>query len=285
MATVKGYKVFNPDWTCRDKQYTCPGRFTEDVTLELCNSGMHFCTELVDCFTYYPFLPGNHVAEVIAHGDVVNSKNKYCTNDLEVVRELSWFEVLEKVNTGKYCVGIGNSGSYNTGGHNSGQYNSGCRNTGNCNTGDENSGHYNSGDYNTGMHNTGNHNSGNWNSGDWNTCDGTSGCFNTTKISKIYLFNKPSEWTYETWADSGACLILSYMPTVDPEWVCYEEMSKEEKKTHPEAECREGYLRTNQTIRQIWWDGLCEGDKQVVLSIPNFDSTIFKQITGIDVGG
>lgn len=22
---VKGYKVFNSDWTCRDKQYTCPG--------------------------------------------------------------------------------------------------------------------------------------------------------------------------------------------------------------------------------------------------------------------
>ena len=24
--TVRGYKVFNSDWTCRDKQYTCPGR-------------------------------------------------------------------------------------------------------------------------------------------------------------------------------------------------------------------------------------------------------------------
>ena len=22
---VKGYKVFNSNWTCRDKQYTCPG--------------------------------------------------------------------------------------------------------------------------------------------------------------------------------------------------------------------------------------------------------------------
>jgi hypothetical protein len=26
---VKGYKVFNSDWTCRDKQYTCPGTFEE----------------------------------------------------------------------------------------------------------------------------------------------------------------------------------------------------------------------------------------------------------------
>ena len=26
---VNGYKVFNSDWTCRDKQYTCPGKFEE----------------------------------------------------------------------------------------------------------------------------------------------------------------------------------------------------------------------------------------------------------------
>lgn len=29
-APVKGFKVFKPDWTCRDKQYTCPGEFKED---------------------------------------------------------------------------------------------------------------------------------------------------------------------------------------------------------------------------------------------------------------
>ncbi len=24
---MRGYKVFNPDWTCNGYQYTCPGRF------------------------------------------------------------------------------------------------------------------------------------------------------------------------------------------------------------------------------------------------------------------
>ena len=28
---VKGYKVFNSDWKCRDKQYACPSKFEEDV--------------------------------------------------------------------------------------------------------------------------------------------------------------------------------------------------------------------------------------------------------------
>lgn len=37
---VKGYKVFNPDWTCKGKQYTCPGTFEEDVNPSICNVGM-----------------------------------------------------------------------------------------------------------------------------------------------------------------------------------------------------------------------------------------------------
>lgn len=67
---VHGYKVFNPDWTCRDKQYTCPGRFEEDVKLDVCNKGMHFCKKAADCFNYYRFDPDNRVAEVLAYGDV-----------------------------------------------------------------------------------------------------------------------------------------------------------------------------------------------------------------------
>lgn len=50
---MKGFKVFNPDWTCRDKQYTCPGEFKEDVKPMPCDRGMHFCPDLKDCFNYY----------------------------------------------------------------------------------------------------------------------------------------------------------------------------------------------------------------------------------------
>ena len=68
---IKGYKVFNPDWTCSPdvdhcKQYACPGYFEEDVTPVVCGHGMHFCKKAADCFRYYPFDPDNHVAEVIA---------------------------------------------------------------------------------------------------------------------------------------------------------------------------------------------------------------------------
>lgn len=69
---IKGFKVFNPDWTCspngNTKQYTCPGKFEEDVTPVRCGQGMHFCKAAADCFNYYDFNPDNHVAEVAAYG-------------------------------------------------------------------------------------------------------------------------------------------------------------------------------------------------------------------------
>ena len=87
MTEVKGFKVFNPDWTCRNKQYTCPGKFEEDVTPMMCNTGMHFCRRATDCFNYYKFNPENHVAEVIAYGDIAENGDKTCTNKLEIVRD------------------------------------------------------------------------------------------------------------------------------------------------------------------------------------------------------
>ena len=67
---VKGYKVFDPDWTCSGKQYTCPGKFEEKGELEVCGHGMHFCQTAADCFNYCRFDSKNKVAEVIAYGEV-----------------------------------------------------------------------------------------------------------------------------------------------------------------------------------------------------------------------
>ena len=134
IGVVKGFKVFNPDWTCKDKQYGCPGRFEEDVTPSICNKGMHFCKRASDCFNYYSFDPNNKVAEVIAYGEVSEEGNKCATNKLEVVRKIPWSELLDLVNTGKGCTGLCNSGNCNSGNYNSGNWNktnfsNGCFNT------------------------------------------------------------------------------------------------------------------------------------------------------------
>ena len=173
---IHGYKVFNSDWTCRDKQYTCPGIFEEDVIPTVCGSGMHFCKRAADCFNYYRFTPENKVAEVIAYADrTVEDDGKCATNYLEIVREISWQEVLELVNTGVGCTGFCNKGDQNSGDRNSGDRNSGNRNSGDQNSGDWNSGDRNSGKLNSGNRNSGNENSGNCNSGDRNSGNRNSG--------------------------------------------------------------------------------------------------------------
>ena len=304
-GVIRGFKVFNPDWTCRNKQYTCPGAFEEDVTPSVCDRGMHFCKKAADCFNYYSFNPENKVAEVIAYADrTVEDGDKCATNYLEIVREISWQEVLEIVNTGKGCTGLCNSGDCNSGNRNSGNRNSGdCnsgnrnsgnrnsgnrnsgnRNSGDCNSGDCNSGNRNSGDCNSGNRNSGDWNSGNRNSGDWNKCSFSNGCFNTAE-PKIYLFNKPSDWTYRDWLNSDSRYLLNQIPGDVLEYVWFEDMTDEEKTAHPEAKVTGGYLKQldNSECGSIWWRGLNDYEKSIIKAIPNFDKEIFKEITGVDV--
>lgn len=254
MENIKGYKVFNSDWTCRNKQYTCPGKFEEDVELGVCSRGLHFCKKAADCFNYYNFDSNNHVAEVIAYGKVKENGDKCCTNKLEIVRELSWHEVLDIVNTGKDCTGN--------------------RNSGNCNSGNWNSGNWNSGDWN----------SGDCNSGNWNKTNYSNGCFNTIK-PKIKLFNKESDLTYNDWVLSDARDLLNKIPTEILKWVWFDNMTEEEKEANPNAKDTDGYLKIMEPheCAQDWWNKLKDADKKIILGIPNFDREIFKEITGIDV--
>ena len=284
IGVVKGFKVLNPDWTCKNKQYGCPGRFEEDVTPSVCNEGMHFCKKAADCFNYYRFDPENKVAEVVAYGTVAEDGDKCCTDKLEIVREIPWAEVLEIVNMGKGCTGLCNSGDWNSGNRNSGNRNSGDWNSGDWNSGNRNSGNWNSGNRNSGNCNSGDWNSGNRNSGDWNKCGFSNGCFNTTS-PKIYLFNKPSEWTYEDWLNNEARYLLNQIPGDVLGYIWLSDMTDKEKAAHPEAETTGGYLKIldNSECAVIWWRGLSDGQKAIITAIPNFDKAIFKEITGIDV--
>ena len=257
---VHGYKVFQPDWTCNPsggfKQYSCPGRFQQDGDLDMCGNGMHFCLNLADCFNYYSFNPDNKVAEVIAHGEVIQGDDKCCTNDLEVVREISWQEVLTLVNTGKAC-------------------------TGRCNTGNRNTGNRNTGDWNTGDWNTGD-----WNTGDWNLSSFNTGCF-MTEEQPIMMFNKPSDWTFRKWGESDARWLLNHIPKNVTAWVYACDMTDQEKADHPEHKTTGGYLKTldEADAAQTWWDGLDQCKRDIIMDLPNFDADIFFKCTGINVKG
>jgi hypothetical protein len=305
---MKGYKVFNPDWTCRGFQYDVGKTYEMDEKPICCKRGFHFCEKASDCFNYYSFDPNNKVAEVEALGDIDTNKDdsKCSTNKIHIIREITWQEVLDLINLGKACTGLCNSGDRNSGNRNSGDWNSGDRNSGDRNSGDWNSGCYNSGDWNSGnrnsgyynsgdwnsgnrnsgYYNSGDCNSGDWNSGDWNKTCFSNGCFNT-ESPKIFLFNKPSDWTYQDWLNSDARYILTDCPSNVLSWIWEDDMTDEEKEQHPEYSVTGGFLKhiEKETGSQMWWDGLSDRKKTIVINLPNFDKDIFKEITGIDVEG
>ena len=181
---MTGYKVFNPDFTCRGFKYEVGKTYKHDGPLSIRHSGFHFCREVADCFNYYSFDPKNKVAEIEATGLVESDGDKSVTNEITIVREIPWEEMLAIANTGKGCTGLKNTGNRNTGNRNTGNWNTGNRNTGNRNTGNRNTGNWNTGDGNTGDWNngdwnTGNRNTGNCNTGICNTGDGNTGDWNT----------------------------------------------------------------------------------------------------------
>ena len=291
---VKGYKVFNPDWTCKGFQYEVGKIFEEDVKPSCCDRGFHFCEKAADCFSYYSFNSENRVAEVIALGEVDTDGKKSCTNKIQIVREIPWQELLTIVNTGKDCTGLWNTGDWSTGLCNTGDWNTGDWNTGLWNTGDWstglcNTGDWNTGDWNTGLCNTGDWNTGDWNTGnrntgDWNKSSFNTGCFNTEE-QKITLFNKPSDITYNDWLRSDARYLLNQIPKDVVEWVYEEDMTDEEKAANPTYETTGGYLKVlnESECGQLWWGSLSDFQKNTIKAIPNFDSDIFKECTGIDV--
>ena len=320
MENVKGFKVFNPDWTCRGFQYEVGKVYEEDVKPRVCDSGFHFCKQAKDCFNYYSFNTENKVAEVIALGDIAEDGDKCSTNIIQIVREVTWQEVLTIVNTGKACTGLCNSGNWNSGNWNSGNCNSGNWNSGNCNSGNRNSGNWNSGDCNSGNRNSGdrnsgdcnsgnrnsgdwnsgdrnsgdrnsgnrnsgNCNSGDWNSGNWNKASNVVGCFNT-QSRKLRFFDKETEMTFEQWKNSDAYWLMNRIDFRPADWIWSNEMSDAEKAKHPEHETTGGYLkiRDNTDACTEWWNGLSQNEKQVIMNIPNFDADKFFKITGVKVG-
>ena len=294
----KAYKVFNPDWTCRGYDFKNEKSIAVGTThkiegeIKICDRGFHYCQKLVDCFNYYNFDSNNKVAEIEVTGDFKNDgSNKEVTNEFKIIRELSWFEVLElvnigtentgKSNTGDRNTGDRNTGDWNTGHQNTGHQNTGHRNTGDRNTGDRNTGDWNTGDWNTGDRNTGHRNTGHRNTGDWNTGDWNTGFFNTITPNAILVFNE--ECSRKEWDNTEKPNFIRFEGLTKFIWS--DDMTDEEKIKHPEHECLGGYLRkmTYKEAFKYSWENADKEDRKLVLELPNFDNEIFKEISGIDV--
>lgn len=281
---MKGYKVFNSDWTCRGYQYEVGKTYEIAESPKCCKVGFHFCEKLADCFNYYLFDPNNKVAEIEAIGEIHfnDTNSKCCTNKIVILKELTWAEVLDMCNTGK-----GNSGYRNSGNRNSGKGNSGHRNSGSWNSGDRNSGYYNSGSWNSGNYNSGHHNSGHYNSGHYNSGDHNSGYCNTNS-PKVRMFNHETEFDFNDESIDRFNEILFDCPQSYKysDFIDKSEMSEEEIIKHPECETIGGYIKTIivEADKQKWWDeDVSDDDKEFIKSLPYFDADIFYECVGVRV--
>ena len=241
---MKGYKVFNSDWTCRGYQYEIGKTYEIAESPKCCKVGFHFCEKLIDCFNYYSFDPNNKVAEIEAIGEIDfdDTNSKCCTNKIVILKELKWNEVLDM-----------------------------------CNSGKGNSGHHNSGNYNSGNRNSGYHNSGNYNSGYCNTNSPKVRMFNhETEFNfndesivrfKEILFDCPQSYEYSDFIDKSEmseeeiikhpeCEIIGgYIKTIIVE-----------------------------ADKQKWWDeDVSDDDKEFIKSLPYFDADIFYECVGVRV--
>ena len=240
---IKGFKVFNPNWTCRDFQYEVGQTYEHKGNIELCGSGFHFCRKASDCFKYYNFDSNNKVAEVEALGLVESDETKSVTNKIRIVRELTWYEVLELVNTGKDCTGRENSGNRNSG----------------------------------------NGNSGNGNSGDWNSGNRNSGVFCTEnpkiKIFDIETDMTINEWRNTRAAE---ILYWNFESTVWIYAENMTEEEKKQHLDYETLGGYLKVFEYKEACRNMW-NVLTDKEKQEIKNIPNFNAKKFEEITGIKV--
>ena len=91
--TMKGYKAFNKDMTCRNKQYA-ENTVYEEPEAELCSVGMHFCENPFDVLKSYSLVSENGelitTAEVEPFGEVKTDGVKSVTTKLRVGAKLSF---------------------------------------------------------------------------------------------------------------------------------------------------------------------------------------------------
>jgi hypothetical protein len=93
---MKGFKGFDKDLKCRNKQYEIGKTYEEDEA-QLCNSGIHFCELPQDVFRYYSPGNKNRFAEIEAD-DVTEEKDKdskRVCKKLSIKAEISVFDIVK----------------------------------------------------------------------------------------------------------------------------------------------------------------------------------------------
>lgn len=89
---MRGYKIFGPDYTCRDYKYSLDCKNTYTGKIKVCVSGFHFCQTAVECLQYYEYIPENTYAEVESGNEYIVEDDKVVCKELSIIRTLTYKE-------------------------------------------------------------------------------------------------------------------------------------------------------------------------------------------------
>ena len=131
--------------------------------------------------------------------------------------------------------------------------------------------------------NSGDCNSGDCNSGDWNSTYFSTGFFNSFE-QPLYIFNKLTDMNRYDFNNLLAVQAMRWK-FENNFWIYSENMTEEEKNSHPEHETTGGYLKTvdYKTACSLMWENMTDNERAAVKDIPNFDADVFEVITGIKI--
>ena len=95
---MEGYKGFNKDLKCRDKQYY-ENSIAEEDEAEICNKGIHFCKDPVEVLNYYPLLDDdcnlNEFRKIEALDECFTDDNKkFVTKKIKLGSKLTFFDLI-----------------------------------------------------------------------------------------------------------------------------------------------------------------------------------------------
>lgn len=89
--------------------------------------------------------------------------------------------------------------------------------------------------------------------------------------------------TVKDWENHPACQLMYQIDFTF--WVQWEAMTQKEQSENPRYEASGGYTKAI-PMKEAWanfWHNLTDENKKHFTTLPNFDSKIFEEITGIKV--
>ena len=92
-----GYKAFNENMKCREKEYKV-GEYALEKDIMLCKKGIHYSLFPLDVFIFYPISTQPKICKIIASKISKCFGHKKVTNKIKVLKELSINDLLYETN-------------------------------------------------------------------------------------------------------------------------------------------------------------------------------------------